>query len=68
MLFNIFLGNMDSGIKRTLSKFADDTKLNGTLSQKLEGGDAIQKGLDRPERWASPNLMESNKAKCKHLH
>jgi len=62
VLFNIFAGDMDSGIE-----FAADNKLCSTVNT-LERRDPIQSDLDRLERWAHASLMKFNKAKCKVLH
>ncbi|GAB0183448.1 cAMP-dependent protein kinase inhibitor alpha [Grus japonensis] len=64
---NIFVGDMDSRIECTLSKFANDTKLCDVVNM-LEGRDAIQRDLDRLERWTRVNSMKFNKAKGKVLH
>ncbi|GAB0190225.1 mitochondrial enolase superfamily member 1 [Grus japonensis] len=53
-LFNIFVDDMDA-------------KLCGVVNR-LEGRDAIQRDLNRLERWAHANLMKFNKAKCKVLY
>ena len=58
---------MDREIECILSKFADKTKLSGAVNT-LEGRDAVQRDLDRLERWANANLVKFNKAKCKVLH
>ncbi|KAK4824707.1 hypothetical protein QYF61_017933 [Mycteria americana] len=55
----ILLEAMLSGIECTLSKFADDMP---------EGRDAIQKDLDKLEKWAHVKLMRFDKAKCKVLY
>ncbi|GAB0184902.1 cAMP-dependent protein kinase inhibitor alpha [Grus japonensis] len=58
---------MDGGIKHTLMKFVDDTKLSGEADTS-ERRATLQEDLDRLEEWANKNLMKFNKDKCKVLH
>ena len=67
ILFNSYNDDSSSGIKCTLSKFADDTSLCGTVDT-LEGQDAIQRDINRLEHWVQENNMRFKKSKCKVLH
>jgi len=56
-LFNVFISDLDDGIKYTLIKFGNDTKLSGEVNT-LVGRATLQEDLDRLEEWASKNFMK----------
>ncbi|KAF4798222.1 hypothetical protein TURU_068342 [Turdus rufiventris] len=58
VLFSICI-NLDLGLKEFKVKFADNTKLGGAA----EGRGALQRDLEKSEKWAITNSREINKDK-----
>lgn len=50
-MFDTFMSDLSEGTERPLRQFADDTEL-GEAAETPEDAAAIQRDLDRLERWA----------------
>ncbi|KAJ7407776.1 rna-directed dna polymerase from mobile element jockey-like [Pitangus sulphuratus] len=67
VLFNLLINNLNDGAKYTLSKFADDTKLEEVFDAP-DGFVVILKDLGRLKKWADKKLMQMKKGKCHFQH
>lgn len=65
VFFNGFINYMDTGVKYTLRKIVNDTKMGGTLD--FEGTEALQRDLGRLGGCAVLDCMHFNRCRILYL-
>ncbi|KAJ7427097.1 hypothetical protein WISP_09636 [Willisornis vidua] len=66
ILLQLFINNLDKGTDAFPARLLI-TELGG-VADTLEGCAALQKDIDRLERWAEKNCLKFRKGKCRVLH
>ncbi|CAM5108054.1 unnamed protein product, partial [Natator depressus] len=64
ILFNLFINDLEKGVKSEVAKLTDDTKLLKTKADWEE----LQKDLTKLSDWATKWQMKFNVDKCKVMH
>jgi hypothetical protein len=67
LLFLVFINDIDEGLRSSILKFADDTKLFGSAMNKGEHI-IVQEDLNALIEWSRICQMPFNTEKCKVLH
>ena len=67
VLFTIYINDIDTDVKNSILKFADDTKMWGRVSSR-EDRARMHEDLKTLEVWSDVNEMPFNISKCKVLH
>jgi len=67
IVLDIYINDLDYGIKNCILKFADDTKIFSRVSD-VEDCASLQKDLDNLVRWSEEWQMLFNVGKCKVVH
>jgi len=67
VLFLILINDLDCGIISSILKFADDTKLFGTVNSR-DDSQILQHDLRKLSDWSQDWQMAFNVEKCKVMH
>ncbi len=67
LLFTIYINDIDTNVKNSILKFADDTKMWGRVSSS-EDRVKMHGDLKALELWSEVNQMPFNICKCKVIH
>lgn len=67
LLFIIYINDIDVGITNRIAKFADDSKLGGSVNT-ATGIESLRADLRKVGEWSEKWLMPFNLEKCKVMH